>query len=588
MKSTASYFSVSPPLIKENLRRYWAIPAISFLVYFLSGIFPILISYGELDTRYFFIGSMLQNHHPIFMMAHLFVPVITSVVVFRYLQTGASVTMLHSMPFTRAGLFNSSVLSGLILAVSPMLLTGVILLLISKPVIGFYAQNIPYLQVGLNEGANVFARADIANWMWESFIIILFIYMIATFAGILSGNSLMHIFAGFGFNFLVPALFGIFTLYCRQYLYGFALSNEWEAIVAGLSPYLLVFRNGGGFPIALQAIYIAVAFALFAVSMLLYYNRKFERTSDSFVFNFMIPVVSYLIAFFGMSLLGFYFDAIGNGGNFHYVGLLSGAVIFLLIGRMIAKKTFRIFDKRTAQSLGLYLMIAAVFVFSFTLDLTGYEKRVPAESRINGVIISNHISLSPGRELYPEIDTTLSSSENIALFREFHKSIIENHGDIAEASRYSYYAWTNLHYDMKGIWDMSRLYSLDYEFLKDSKELARIFESDEYKSKNGLLNIDLSGLDSINIRHPLDYTGRSVLILSNHRIRELLERIDADFKLQTYESALSFQNPYAEVSFTFTHPGPDSNMQYVRLIRIPRDYKNTIQWLSNNGYAEQI
>ena len=44
MKSMTLYSSFSLPLIRENFRRFWAIPALSFLLYFLSGVFPILIT----------------------------------------------------------------------------------------------------------------------------------------------------------------------------------------------------------------------------------------------------------------------------------------------------------------------------------------------------------------------------------------------------------------------------------------------------------------------------------------------------------------------------------------------------------------
>ena len=319
MKSAASYFSVSSPLIKENIRRYWAIPAISFLVYFLSGVFPLLISYHEIDQQYYFIESLLINHNPFFMMAHLIVPVITAVVVFRYLQTTASVTTMHAMPFSRAKLFNSNVLSGLILTTIPVFVTGFILLLISKPVYNPRAMAVytsaensfgSSVAGAFAEPVNVFARMNILNWMWESLIIILVIYAVAVFAGLVTGNSLMHIAAGFGFNFLIPALFGIFTLYCQQYLYGFSAGNDWGEIMLGLSPYLQVFESGGELPWILQILYILNALVLFAVSMYLYNKRKLEKASDAFVFSFMIPVMSYLIAFFGMTFLGFYFEAI--------------------------------------------------------------------------------------------------------------------------------------------------------------------------------------------------------------------------------------------------------------------------------------
>ncbi|MDD3168032.1 MAG: hypothetical protein PHC91_01030, partial [Eubacteriales bacterium] len=71
MKSKASYFSISKPLILENLRRFWAIPALAFLVYFLSGVFPILMSYTHLNDMASYISMSLCNQQPFYIFAHL-------------------------------------------------------------------------------------------------------------------------------------------------------------------------------------------------------------------------------------------------------------------------------------------------------------------------------------------------------------------------------------------------------------------------------------------------------------------------------------------------------------------------------------
>ena len=57
MRSKASYFSLSAPILKENLRRFWPIPVISFIIYFLSGPFVVLTSYGYLNS----VRSYLNN-----------------------------------------------------------------------------------------------------------------------------------------------------------------------------------------------------------------------------------------------------------------------------------------------------------------------------------------------------------------------------------------------------------------------------------------------------------------------------------------------------------------------------------------------
>ena len=44
MRSKVSYFSISPVLIRENIKRFWSISVLSFIGYFLSGVLPILLN----------------------------------------------------------------------------------------------------------------------------------------------------------------------------------------------------------------------------------------------------------------------------------------------------------------------------------------------------------------------------------------------------------------------------------------------------------------------------------------------------------------------------------------------------------------
>ena len=577
MKLPASYFSVSLPLVKENLRRYWAIPAISFLVYFFSGVFTLLISYS-VGSRYWYVEDMLRNHNFFFMAAHLIVPIIVGAVVLRYIQKSASVTSLHAMPFTRAKLFNSSVLSGLLLILAPIILTGILLLLISTPV---YRQG----SSAAAEAAavNIFARPRILYWMWESFIIILSLYAVTVFAGLVTGTSFMHTAMGIFFNFLIPALFGIFTVYCGMYLYGFSASDEWTSIALGISPYLQVFAEGGSFPPLLQILYILAAIFLLALSMFLYYKRKLERATEAFVFGVMATAISYLIAFFGMTLFGFYFQSVLGGDNFHYAGLLLGAVIFLLIGRMIVKKTFRVFNRRTFKSMGIYLLLAAVFVLSFTQDLTGFETRVPAPNRVNSFTIRGFQGF-PSRSAYNDFrfneSPVLSSAENIASIREFHASIIENREN--RAHYYRSWTWGEINYDLSGIVNMRRNYNnIDAGLIRSNRGLAQIFESEEYKSHFYFANADIARLVSIDV----DIGGRPRDLVSQRgSMEELLARIDMDFRAHTYLDELGAQNGriFASLSVRYEAPG-GSGSSYAH-VAVPMTYSNTIAWLRENGY----
>ena len=296
MKLQTSYFSLSLPLIRENLRRFWAIPCLSFLIYFFSGIFPILISYSDINKVSGYIKISLMNMQPFFLATHLIMPIITAVIIFRYLQSTSSVTMIHSMPFSRMKLYTSNLFSGLLLIVTPIILSGGILLIIARPAYEVW-NNDPVL---LANAANVFTRGMVLEWIWQSIIIVFVIYSISVFAGIVTANSIMHFATGFAFNFLVPSLYAIFVYYFSINLYGFNISGDWYRDCLSITPFLQVFNGKDGatsFPAMLQIYYILNGIILILLSGYLYTKRKLEKATESLAFTFMLPLICYFVAF---------------------------------------------------------------------------------------------------------------------------------------------------------------------------------------------------------------------------------------------------------------------------------------------------
>ena len=144
---------------------------------------------------------------------------------------------------------------------------------------------------------NVFSRADVLNWIWTSLLIVFVIYAVSVFAGIVTGNSLMHFAAAAWFNFLVPALFGVFIAYFSHYLYGFNPTGSWADFGMRISPYLNVFQSKGHFGIASTIYYIVSFIILYGITSFLYQKRRLEHATDSLAFGFMEPIICYLIAF---------------------------------------------------------------------------------------------------------------------------------------------------------------------------------------------------------------------------------------------------------------------------------------------------
>ena len=84
MKSKTSFFSVSPAVIREDFRRFWAIPVFAFIGYFLFGILPILTRYSLIredgGINAMRVGSIVDNllagQNPFIILNSLWVPLL--------------------------------------------------------------------------------------------------------------------------------------------------------------------------------------------------------------------------------------------------------------------------------------------------------------------------------------------------------------------------------------------------------------------------------------------------------------------------------------------------------------------------------
>ncbi len=599
MKSKASYFSISKPLILENLRRFWAIPALAFLLYFLSGVFPILMSYSHLNDMANYIQMSLSNQQPFYMFAHLMFPIMAAVVIFKYLQGVSSVSVMHSMPFTRAKLYNSGFISGLILIAAPILANGLILLAISKPVYNQYGTETGIMM----ESVNLFARAGILNWIWVSLLIAFVIYAVSVFAGIVTGNSLMHFATAIWFNFLIPALYAVFIAYFSHYLYGFDTSGNWTEYGMRISPFLNVLQNEGVFGIGSTIYYIVSFLILYGITSFLYQKRKLEHATDSLAFAFMEPIICYLIAFLGMTLLGFYFEVLGQSELYMYAGLAAGTVIFFIIGQMIVKKTPRIYNMKSLKSVGIYSLIAVVFIVGLNFDITGFEKRIPGADKVDTFTMSEDFTMGSKLNMYymngyPEYNGyrnengfRLKDPANIVAVRELHRSLIDNKVRL-ESLENTYTSSVFLGYNPDGTFPMTRRYQMDYEFYKNSPQFKQIYESKEFKEFFTPGNMNYVGLVDIYINSDMP-NSETVEIKKKTDMQEFMACLDRDFKAQTFEDMVSLKHAYATANINFTYRDENSDTPNRLLnngasFKITANYKNTIQWLEAHGYGDRF
>lgn len=563
------------------------------------------------------IRQLLNNEYFPYGFFHLVVPVVAAVVLYRYLHSPGSVTMVHGLPLTRAKIFNSNFLSGAILIVLPLIAITSLLLLLAKPTFDY------------GSTVDLFTTTLVLQWLWQSLIVVLSVYGIGVFAGVVSGNTALHMLLGFGFNGLLPALYSVSVAYFNEFLFGFDGVSRWVSLATGIMPFTKAIESQGPFSLGLTIYYVLFFIGVLLVSSLLYHKRHFEKAGDSLVFKSAGIVICYLIAFFGMSLMAFYFNTIplvedldAEGHGMFYLGLLVGIVIFLYIGRMIVTKTPRVFNKESLKYLVIYTVIALVFVATVDFDFTSFEKRVPSPSKVDRVGISglefsdeylryNPVFFKGSEYSDSKIEEFVFSDEkNISALTDFHQEILNKRMDLESGNH-----WNNqglaISYDRKGLFDLSRRYIVPRNILGESKDLKEIYESQEFKSNYSFKALAVSqptwirAYNELLRNNTVDAYGMKT-INSDNEIKSLMTSMEEDFQARTWEEHIDNRGHLATLELAFSGLTKENAYKYnyhyseyypadekgnelrIMPIKVRNSDSNTIAWLKDNGYYDEL
>lgn len=587
-----SCFSLSAPMIRENFRRFWALPVVGFLGYFICGIIPILTNYSKLDGLAEMVDAILNQTYIFYNGVTLLVPIVAASLVFRYLYSASSVNVMHSLPFTRASLFNSNLVSGFILSVLPVLATGVILLCLAKPV--HYSSNIDYNSsftlfgyvMDTENQANLFSHSQVLIWIAESLLVVLCVYAISIFAGALTGNAIIHFLTAIWFNFLGFVFMIVVTDYFKIFLYGYDISDSFAELIENFSPFTGVRYHSGDLSLVCIICYIVSSLVLIVLSARFYHIRKVERTQKSFIFPAMDHVVCYLITFFGMTVAGLALHQDDGSRIIMYAGIAGGSIAAFIIGRMIVKKSLRIFNAASLKGFAIYAAAAVIFICVLAFDLTGYIPRIPKATQISQVsLLDLTLGANDGRfqtSYYKNASKTeadiFKSKENIQAARELHQSVLNAH-PVAKDSDMDSYSM-NIKYQKKGL-DLERTYILPIGYFNKSASYKKIFESKEFKDFYSMKNI--KGLDRVKLMMGSPFTDDKITVKKTDH-KELLACLEKDFQKRTYEEQMDSRRPYGSIMFEYKAKSDTDAPDSFELNILYSD-TNTLKWLKSHHYT---
>ena len=300
-----------------------------------------------------------------------------------------------------------------------------------------------------------------------------------------------------------------------------------------------------------------------------------------------------------------------------YFGLLIGILVFLFIGRMVVVKSPRVFNKASLKHLGIYTLIALVFVVSVDMDFTGFEKRVPNPSRVQGVSLPDlgrmEMSGRYERMFFASLeeDTTkewdlFQEPDNIAAVSGFHQEVISGRMEIENGSFDGQTHFMSLSYHRKNLWDLTRSYVIPYDMIKESNNLKALYESQEFKDQYSFESLTVKEPRWIKVYNTILYQTTmdqySMKTIDGRvEIRELMEKLEQDYRERTWEQHLDTSAPYAQMEMAF-YGLPNQTLSYpayayeasmdptlkVMTLHVRKSDRHTISWLEERGYDENL
>ena len=387
-------FSVSPALIRENFKLCWYVPALAFLLYFFAGIFPIILNLSDMGSIARYVNSSLNNYNVIYPIYMAGIPLVTAMLMMSFFHKPAKALAMHAQPYSRSKLFNSHVLSGWLMCIIPVVLTALLYLVFMRETLIYSTQEVATDSLFVTgtpdmESQNIYTFGAVMMWLASSIGIITFFYGMYILAGSLTGNSAMHLLLSGLFFIIVPALLLIVATYCESYIEGFVSLPDWVSdVMRCFNPLIMMVTTGMETLVSAKTTltYLVLGLVFIVAGGAAYRLAKLEKVGDSMIFHPVEEIITYLVVFVGMTVFGFFFQSFkDNSKAFLIIGMVIGTLITFFITKVVIARSVKIFNMKNLKSLGIYVVIAALFTAFTVYDITGISKRLPKLEQVESV-----------------------------------------------------------------------------------------------------------------------------------------------------------------------------------------------------------
>ena len=441
-------------------------------------------------------------YNPIVLLTIFVLPVLVSILLFKYTNEEKSSSFIHGLPISKRKLYITNILTGIVMYVIPFLVNLIIILLLNLGEMGKYLQ-----------------FADIIKWFGVCMLYNTIFFAFATFIGTFCASKISH---GILTYILMYAPVGVLVLtstITENILYGFkGLSSNFEEFTK--LPFIKIiedFREMSSyylsqtieFETSTIIIYIISIIVMLVLGYFIYKKRKLEITKEFIAFKGIRSFIKYAATFL-VNLLSYmyFYDVIGK----HNIRTLLASFVITLIAyliiEMILKKTYKVF-----KSIIGFIIYAVVITITFVILNTGafgYETRIPKAEDVEKV------SFKVRNETI-----NFKEKQNIENIINFQQKLVDE-------KKKGYTEYT-LEYKLKDGRKITRKYDINNSLYKE--ELNKILTSNEYYEEKIKQIEDVQKIKriTINISYKQQYSTKTIRIKESD-MSDFIENLIKDIK----------------------------------------------------------
>ena len=386
--------------------------------------------------------------------------VLLAMTLYGYLMNSRSVGLMHALPVNRTKQFFNHFLVGVEIFTIVHIFTALVSVLV------------------MSGSHGVIAWEGILTWFAVAELTSLFFFAFATLCAMVTGWVIAIPVIYVGVNAMFVAFYGLLQMMFDMFYWGYS-STDFPVLISWLTPFYrlidlvsntYVYREGMEYaehhlsPEGWTAliVYTLVAVVFTVVAWLFYKARRSESAGDAIVFDWLRPIVLYVMSVvggLGFGFLLYYLVDLANSESLLALlvcQIIGGVVVYFAV-QMLLNKSFKVFNRRGWLGAALLAVMLIVISAVVKFDLLGYERYVPEEDKVvsvdfNGSMMAEYI--------YTE------DAERIAKITAIHRAVLAQGEDNAwewEEVPNSFRCHFSIDYDLTNGTRIRRNYNLTVE-----------------------------------------------------------------------------------------------------------------------------